>query len=444
MIKRIAFTMVPISGVLVACGSSDGNGSTVNGVCGSSSTGKIVVTVSGLPSGLSASVNLVAGGVTQTATTPTTTTLDSIASGTYTVSADIVTQADPIVRTAYKGTVSVASVQVCDGETATLDVTYAPIATSNKMWWGNENGESPTLAYASSHLASSGSPAPDIEAGTEGAIPGEFDSDGNLWVIDGVGKSIKRYSADSLGAGGSQSADVEIDAAELAGGSPGPVSMTFDSKGDLFVGIAFSKTIVRFDRDQGLAVKGAGVHAPNATITVPDVPNALAFDKDDNLWAACANARVIKVPTPHDSGSITSPPDVSIEGSTPSPVVSTLSNPVGLAFDAAGNLWVDYDGTFAALTSSDRSGSGEVSVTPAIQIQSDVTSLPGVIAFDESGGLWFAYSQGKIAKFGSSQLAASGTVTPEVILTSASIGSATGPALYPAPKALPLYAAVQK
>ena len=64
-------------------------------------------------------------------------------------------------------------------------------------------------------------------------------------------------------------------------------------------------------------------------------------------------------------------------------------------------------------------------------------------ALQESGGLWFAYSQGKIAKFGASQLAASGSVAPEVIVTSSSIGSATGPALYPAPKALPLYAAVQ-
>ncbi|MGH7285784.1 MAG: hypothetical protein ACRELY_30055 [Polyangiaceae bacterium] len=426
--------------LLIACGTDGGNGSTVNGACATSSTGKLVVTVSGLPSGVNASVNFTTGGSTQTVTQ--TTTLDAFASGAYTVSADIVTQADPIVRTANKGTVSVTTAQVCDGETTNVDVTYAEIATSNKIWWGNENGANPTLAYSSSHLAASGSPAADVEAGTAGAIPGEFDAQGNLWVVDSVNEAIKRYSADSLAAGGSQSPDVEIDASEFTGGIPGPASMTFDAKGNLYVGIAFSKTIARFDNDGTLAA--TGVHGPTATITTPDAPNALAFDKDDNLWAACANDRVVKLGHAHETGSITATPDVSIEAKTPSPVINTLSNPLGLAFDAAGNLWVDYDGTFAALTASDRSGSGDVSITPAIQIQADVLSLPGVFSFDESGGLWFAYSQGKIAKFGASQLTASGSVTPEVIVTSSSVGSATGPALYPAPKALPLYAAVQK
>jgi hypothetical protein len=53
-----------------------------------------------------------------------------------------------------------------------------------------------------------------------------------------------------------------------------------------------------------------------------------------------------------------------------------------------------------------------------------------------------AYSAGKVCRFGAAQLAGSGMVAPEVVLTSASVGSATSPVLFPAPAALPLYAAL--
>ncbi|MGH7285208.1 MAG: hypothetical protein ACRELY_27105, partial [Polyangiaceae bacterium] len=70
-----------------------GSGGGDGGTCTTSSTGSVTVTIAGLPSGVNASVNLVSGSSSQNVTQ--TTTLNSVASGTYTVSADIVTQADP-------------------------------------------------------------------------------------------------------------------------------------------------------------------------------------------------------------------------------------------------------------------------------------------------------------------------------------------------------------
>ncbi|MGH7280285.1 MAG: SMP-30/gluconolactonase/LRE family protein, partial [Polyangiaceae bacterium] len=402
-----------------------------------SSTGTMTVTITGLPSGVNASVNLVNGGSSQTVTQ--TTTLASVASGTYTVSADIVTQADPIVRTAFKGTVSVTTAQVCDGETANVDVTYAAIPTSNKIWWGNQNGENATLGYASANLSATGSPTADIAAATDNAVAGEFDPEGNLWAIDGVSKSIKRFTADSLATGGTKTADIEITGDELTGGVPGPATLTFDSKGNLYVGITFSKTIVRFDHE---SLSATGSPTPAATITVPDVASSIAFDKNGLLWAGCANDRVVSLSHAHDAGAVTAAPDVSIDAMSPAP--AELTAPAGLAFDADGDLWVDYNGTFAKLSAADQSGTGDKTVTPAVQVVSDVLTLPGGMSFDESGGLWYAYTSGHFAKLSAAQLTTSSTATPSVIVTSSSVVYALNPALYPAPKALPLWSALQK
>ncbi|CAN5830488.1 hypothetical protein BH11MYX4_BH11MYX4_40230 [soil metagenome] len=61
------------------------------------------------------------------------------------------------------------------------------------------------------------------------------------------------------------------------------------------------------------------------------------------------------------------------------------------------------------------------------------------MAFDEAGGLWFAYSAGKIARLAPTQLTASANATPSTILTSATVGSAGSVAFYPAPAALPIF-----
>jgi hypothetical protein len=110
----------------------------------------------------------------------------------------------------------------------------------------------------------------------------------------------------------------------------------------------------------------------------------------------------------------------------------------GLAFTTNDQLWVDYDGTLALLTSLVPG-----TFTPAIQVTADVLALPSGIALDESGGLWMAYSAGKFCKFSASQLLTSGSVAPQVVITSSGIGSATSPAFFPAPARLGLYSSLE-
>ena len=97
----------------------------------------------------------------------------------------------------------------------------------------------------------------------------------------------------------------------------------------------------------------------------------------------------------------------------------------------------------AKIAAADLLGSGNKTVSPQVAITIGVLALLEGIAFDEGGGLWVAYSQGKFARLSPVQLTAStgaGMPTiPEVIIESASVGYAGNVALYPAPAFSPLY-----
>ena len=123
---------------------------------------------------------------------------------------------------------------------------------------------------------------------------------------------------------------------------------------------------------------------------------------------------------------------------TPPPVIGTLGFPLGLAFDGAGNLWVNYDGTLARLTPADLAGAGRKTITPTVQIVLDVQALPTGLAFDEAGGLWFADRAGRFSCLRANQLLFSGLATPDIVIASPDLGYAGWFAIYPAPAFTPL------
>jgi sugar lactone lactonase YvrE len=130
-----------------------------------------------------------------------------------------------------------------------------------------------------------------------------------------------------------------------------------------------------------------------------------------------------------------------LKARTPSPAVVNLEGPAGIAFDGAHGRWVSWNGdVLVRFTADDRGGTGEEFLAPALQVTTTVSSLAKGLAFDEGGGLWIAYSAGKIARLSPSQIASSGKVTPETILTSSAIGSAKELAFDPAPAGLPIHA----
>lgn len=425
--------LLGLSCVVAGCGSDGSNGSSSTGdTCSSDS---LTVTVNGLPSGTAANV-VVSSGASSSVTVDATKSL-KLATGDYTIEANAATVADPIVRSAYAATVSMDTAHVtCGGSAANVTVTYALVPSSNKLWIGSQNSDDDTLGYASASLAASGDTAPDVSASTAGSLPGAFDKNGNLWVIDGTAGSVglKRYPAATLAGGGPETPDIILSGDSLTGGTPGAVSIAFDPSGNLWVGVAYTGEVEEFAAAQ-LTASSDTAHPDVELYAVPS-PQALAFDVKGNLWVGSGDS-VIEFTRDQIGATGNLVPAVTITAQAPEPVTSDLSNVLGLAFDKSGSLWVNFDGTIAKLPSL---VSGKV--TPAVQVQLDVESLVQGIAFDESGGLWMAYSAGKFCKIDAAHLNGTGMVTPEVVISNAAIGSVSSPAFFPAPAKLGLYSSL--
>ncbi len=432
------FGFLALAGLLAACGGPGGTGG-----CDSTGQGTLIVNISGLPDGVNAAVEVTGPSGTQTLTA--TQTLTGQAAGNYDVVVKKVADSDPLIRKAYSGSASGSPACVQDGQATTVNVSYSPIPSSNKLWMDNGNppsGASPLLGFAASLLGSSATQSPSVSAGTIGMRDITFDQDGNLWGIGGttVDPTLARYPASGLGTSGSKTRDRSINITSFSC-LPGASRLAFDASGNLWVSVPCANKVVRV----GAAQLGAsGSVTPAVEITGLNGPEGLAFDSAGNLWIANADAkRVVKFNASRLNAS-TSGPDLTIQSQTPGPVINTLDANL-LAFDASGNLWVMAFGAnvIYRLTSSDQSGSGTKTLTPAIQVSIPVSALLEGMAFDEGGGLWITYSAGKFARLSPTQLTTSSTsgspTTPERIITRSSIGSAGALALYPAPAGLPLY-----
>jgi len=149
--------------------------------------------------------------------------------------------------------------------TTTVTVSYALIATSNKLWLSNGNGDAAMLAYAPAVLAASGMPAAGVAAKTESSAGLTFDPAGNLWALGSTTADapIARYPAASLGASGVKMPDIEIDSPSFGGGSPGPKVLAFDRSGNLWTTVGWADKIVKFNAAQ-IAASGNPTKARQA------------------------------------------------------------------------------------------------------------------------------------------------------------------------------------
>ncbi len=415
-------------------GGSGFGGATGSTCPSSNATGTLSVRIIGTPSG-HGSIAL-AGGATLTASNDLT-----LSAGPETVTAYLYAEGNQMVRVAYSPTVDVPSPCVRAGQTTIVTATYARIPSSGALWLGASNTPSAAtlLSFVPADLASSGSSTATVAAKTGGSDGFTFDVYGNAWVLGATTADppVARIPAAALGSDGVKTPDVIIDSPSFGTAIPGAKALAFDADGNLWVSVVAANKVVKI---AAAALGTPGTSAPVAAVEESGInaPAGLAFDSSGNLWVAADGAStIVRIDAAHLTTSGTGA-DLTITALTPQPVVGPLSSPLGLAFDANGNLWVNYDGTIARLTPSDQAGTGNRTITPTVQIEPGVTSLPLGIAFDEFGGLWFADIAGGFACFGATQLTGSGSVTPEIIIDSADLGYAGWFALYPAPAFTPL------
>ncbi len=414
-------------------GGSGSGGSTGSTCPSSNASGTLSLRISGTPSG-HGSVGL-AGGSTLTASNDLT-----LPAGPETVTAYLVAEGSQMVRVAYSPTVDVPAPCVRAGQTTVVNVVYARIASSGALWLGASNTPSSAtlLSYLPGDLASSGTSPATVAARTGGSDGFTFDVFGNAWVIGGTTADppVARIPAAALGTDGLKTPDIVIDSPSFGNAIPGPTALAFDVDGNLWVSVVSADKVVKI---AAAALETPGSTAPVAAVEEGGIsaPEGLAFDSTGNLWVASGASTIVRINGAHLTTSGTGA-DLTIVALSPPPVIGPLSSPLGLAFDGDGNLWVNYDGTFARLTPTDQAGTGTKTITPGVQIQPDVQSLPLGMAFDELGGMWFADVAGQFACFGASQLTGSGTVRPDIIIASPDLGYAGWFALYPAPAFTPL------
>ncbi len=288
-----------------------------------------------------------------------------------------------------------------------------------------------------------------------------FDSNNNLWVVDGgnmagVRSAVYRFLFNqviSLNTTPNPPPNFVIKALTGAPTFLFPQFAAFDAAGDLWVSDSAANAIFEFNTGQiGTGAGFSGTpHAvfvnPGALLIPFNGPLGIAFDASGNLWvennggttiveiaAAVVNAAV-GVSTPAIATTLTN--TVPLPGG-----LDTINNPWGIVFDANGNMWI----TNEQLSVSTCSGSvveftkaaitGGPVIMPAANVvitQSAVAGTsslcdPNGITMNKAGNIVVANAGGNtLAEYTASQITSSGNPTPHTFV----VGLATlltGPA----------------
>ncbi len=323
----------------------------------------------------------------------------------------------------------------CSSYGSTSPGTYSPASAAGSLWIANAIAPPTVVEFTAAQLAS-GTPTPavTITSGSGGSNIGvAFDPSGNLWVASNG--SIVEYSATQLETSGSPAPAVTLAGSSISS----PEGLAFDASGNLWVANAGNSTLVELAATQ-LAASGSPtppvvISAPGSALTRPI---GLAFDASGDLWVSNSTPNTVVEYTPAQlTGTGDPAPTVKL-----SSVAMSLSAPQFLAFDGGGNLWVaNGEGlttfTIEAFTPAQlAAGSGKP--VPAIALSSFTNSdAPAGLAFDASGNLWVS-TISSIVEFTPSQISATGAPTPTITITGSALSGASGMAFAPQTKGLPL------
>ncbi len=173
--------------------------------------------------------------------------------------------------------------------------------------------------------------------------------------------------------------------------------------------------ILRLDSTQ---LSDTGQRDAATTVTTPSASlktlAGVAFDAAGNLWVATDDDSVLLAFAPGALASSGSKAASTVITPTP----GSLSGPIGLAFDSRQRLWVvnHQNATLVRFDPAQRAAGG--AQVPAVVLS--VRGTPVAIAFDAAGSLWVSDNQFHVIyKYTAAQLAASGSPSPAFVLTAA-------------------------
>jgi len=247
-----------------------------------------------------------------------------------------------------------------------------------------------------------------------------------LWVANGT--NVLEYLPSQLAAGSTQMAPHLVNNSTAFGA---PQGVVFDASGDLWVidggtvaaGGNVNPALYEFTPAQLAALGTNNNPTPNITISSPDFvfPQQAVFDDKGDLWVSDNGANAVYVFTPAQLGatSLKASPNVTI---TSNPA---FTGPLGIAFDAAGDLFVANNGTTTIFEFKQQSlpqSAGTVSLMPDVTLSDDgkgSIQAPWALIFDSNGDLWSsnANAPNTLVEFTPQSLMATGDPTPAVTLS---------------------------
>lgn len=280
-------------------------------------------------------------------------------------------------------------------------------------------------------LSASGDPKPSITLSSSaassfaGPATNALDSKGDLWVALANSGDVVEFTASQLAAGNTQTPAVTLTA--TGGGLQLPAGIAFDAHGDLWVSSELGNTVVEFTPQQ-LAAGGSQTPAVTISNSGSSVSNpvGISFDATGDLWVANAGQNSVVEFTPAQLGASGSP----APAATLTLTGSNLMSPLGVTFDARGDLWVTTESnTIAEFTPSQL-----VTGTPSPEVlltadSTDSIDQPGAAQFDATGDLWVTNASvtagtPSIVEFNPTELAKSGSPTPVDTIGGANTGLA--------------------
>jgi sugar lactone lactonase YvrE len=258
-----------------------------------------------------------------------------------------------------------------------------------------------------------------------------FDADGTLWVTSQNDSLLIAFRQSDLATSGLRIASRVI--APSNESLAAPSALAFDARHRLWVANTGNGTLVRFDSVQ---LAAGGRPTPSVILSGLGSPTGLAFDAAGGLWFSQAGTHRVARYSPaqlDSSGFIL--PEVVLTSEGPD-----IGNPVGLAFDASGNLWIANAGTsnVGALHPNHLTSTGLVRADIVISATTTDPTLPLGLAFDEHGNLWVVYAEGVLVRYDHAALAASGSPEPAVRIAIDQHIEFRSAAFWPKPAGLPL------
>lgn len=388
-------------------------------------------------------------------TITSTTTITGLAVGSYTITASPITTTDSIVAEVYQGAITGSPATVAAGNTATASVSYAKLPGSGALWVVggydvDTNVQNMAFSYSASQLRTSGTTAAQVTL-TLPLTPGRnfnandvvFDAQGDMWVVNDNTNTVVEYTPAQLAA---TNTPAPVTTIQMPAGYTEQIA--FDAKGNMWVLNEIAATIVEFPVSE---LQAGDTLTPAVTITMdtmqgsPGNPLSMAFDAHGNLWVV-------------NGGPVTlieyAASQLASTG-TPTPVLERtlgVMYPYYLAFDAAGNFWIAdalwlNNGTpVPGVITEFTAGSINTVTNPApvvtlpLPLGIKYAAYPTAIAFDNSGNLWYTdFDNYTIGEFAAAQLAAGGSPSPAVTILNSKKFNGTAIAFNPHASALPLH-----